>query len=221
MISNPLRDLARHPVRSGLALAGIAVTTAMLLDMVLLAGGIERSFERMLLGRGYQIRVSPKGTLPFDTEATIPGAAEVIRTIGTDRAIAAVGPLLGTSVYARQGDSLTTLFGYGVDPTAQALYQLEAGDDLTAGDSTGLLISATVANLLGLKIGDSAAPGRTARPSDGLGSGGAQAGRPRQGSLGLRLSGPAFGRRQPAGDAGPLAAPGRGSGLGDCGANQE
>lgn len=155
MISNPLRDLARHPVRSGLALAGIAVTTAMLLDMVLLAGGIERSFERMLLGRGYQIRVSPKGTLPFDTEATIPGAAEVIRSIGTDSAIAAVGPLLGTSVYARQGDSLTTLFGYGVDPTAQALYQLEAGDDLTAGDSTGLLISATVANLLGLKIGDS------------------------------------------------------------------
>jgi putative ABC transport system permease protein len=68
-----LRNLTRHPVRNGLALAGIAVTTAMLLNMVLLAGGIERSFGQLLLGRGYQIRISPKGTLPFDTEATIPG----------------------------------------------------------------------------------------------------------------------------------------------------
>ncbi len=72
---NVLRNLARHPIRTGLALAGIMVTTAMLLDMVLLAGGIERSFERLLLGRGFQVRVSPKGTLPFDTDATIPGAA--------------------------------------------------------------------------------------------------------------------------------------------------
>jgi putative ABC transport system permease protein len=155
VISNPLRDLARHPVRSGLALAGIAITTAMLLDMVLLAGGIERSFERMLLGRGYQIRVSPKGTLPFDTEATIPGAGTVIRAIQSDTAVVAAGPLLGSSIYARQGDSLVTLFGYGVDPTAQALYQLEEGKDLTTGDSLGLLISRPVATLLRLSIGDS------------------------------------------------------------------
>src|SRR5690606_35323726 len=32
------RNLSRHPIRTALALAGIMVTTAMLLDMVLLAG---------------------------------------------------------------------------------------------------------------------------------------------------------------------------------------
>jgi len=155
MISSPFRNLARHPVRSGLALAGIAVTTAMLLDMVLLAGGIERSFERMLMGRGFQIRISPKGTLPFDTEATIPGTGNLIRSILADSSIVQAGPVLGTSVYARRGDTLLTLFGYGIDPAAQAQYQLEAGADLTPGDTTGLLLSGPAARLIGAGLGDS------------------------------------------------------------------
>jgi putative ABC transport system permease protein len=122
---------------------------------VLLAGGIERSFERLLLGRGYQIRISPKGTLPFDTEATIPGIGGLIRAIRTDTAVAAAGAVLGTSIYARRGDSLVTLFGYGIDPTAQALYQVEEGDDLSPGDSTGLLLSSPAAALIGATVGDS------------------------------------------------------------------
>jgi len=154
MTPTPLRNLARHPIRSGLALAGIAVTTAMLLDMVLLSRGIERSFERMLLGRGYQIRVSPKGTLPFDTEATIPGIGAVRSAITADRAIAAAGPVVGALVYARRGDSLVTLFGYGIDPAAQALYQVEDGRDLTADDTAGVLVSAPAAALLGVAVGD-------------------------------------------------------------------
>jgi putative ABC transport system permease protein len=150
----PFRNLFRHRLRTGLAMAGIMVTTAMLLDMVLLAGGIERSFARLLLGRGFQIRVSPKGTLPFDTEATIPRVGKVRRTILSDSAVVAAGPLFGTSVYARRGDSLLTLFGYGVDPSAQALYQVESGDDLTVLDSTGVLLSRTVAQLLPAGPGD-------------------------------------------------------------------
>lgn len=150
----PVRNLFRHRIRTGLALAGIMVTTAMLLDMVLLAGGIERSFARLLLGRGFQIRISPKGTLPFDTEATIPRVSEVRRIILSDSAVVAAGPLFGTSVYARRGDSLVTLFGYGVDPSAQALYQVESGEDLTRFDSAGVLLSPTVAGMLAARPGD-------------------------------------------------------------------
>ena len=51
-----VRNLARHRIRTGLAIAGIMVTTAMLLDMVLLAGGIERSFARLLIGRCTSLR---------------------------------------------------------------------------------------------------------------------------------------------------------------------
>jgi putative ABC transport system permease protein len=149
-----LRNLLRHPIRTGLALLGIMVTTAMLLDMVLLAGGIERSFERLLLGRGFQIRVSPRGTLPFDTEATIPDYTGLRARLLADSTITAAGPLLGAALYARRGDSLVTLFGYGIDPQAQAVYQLESGADLTPGDTTGLLLSRPAARLLGASTGD-------------------------------------------------------------------
>lgn len=149
-----LKNLLRHPIRTALALAGIMVTTAMLLDMVLLAGGIERSFEQLLLGRGFQLRISPKGTLPFDTEATIPRGTAIRDLIAADPEVAAVGPMLGTSVYARRGDSLTTLFGYGIAPTAQAIYRLESGSDLGPADTTGLLLSGPAARLLRAGIGD-------------------------------------------------------------------
>lgn len=149
-----IRNLFRHPVRTLLAIAGIMVTTAMLLDMVLLAGGIERSFAQLLLGRGYQLRISPKGTLPFDSEATIPDAAGVARVVTADPAVTSVGAALGTAIYARRGDSLVTLFGNGIDPAAQAVYQVEEGADLAPGDSTGLLLSPPAAALLGARLGD-------------------------------------------------------------------
>ena len=103
----------------------------MLLDMVMLSGGIEKSFAELLLARGYQIRLTPKGTLPFDTEATLTERAVIVTALRADPAIEAAGAVLGTSLYGRQGDSLVTLFGYGIQPEAQALYTLEAGRDLS------------------------------------------------------------------------------------------
>jgi putative ABC transport system permease protein len=180
------RNLLRHPVRSGLAIAGITVTTAMLLDMVLLAGGIERSFERLLLGRGYQIRVSPSGTLPFDTEATIPGAAGLRAAFRSDPGVAAVAPLLGASVYARAGDSLVPLFAYGTDPAEQAIYQPVRGADLVPGDSLGVLLSAPAATRLGLGPGDTVTVVGRLDPQL------AAAGGARSGETALRFSRPAL-----------------------------
>ena len=148
------RNLLRHPVRSALAIAGITVTTAMLLDMVLLAGGIERSFERLLLGRGYQIRISPSGTLPFDTEATIPGATGLREAFKADSGVAGVAPLLGASAFARTGDTLVALFAYGIDPAEQGIYQMVSGSDLAAGDTLGVLLGAPAATRLGAVAGD-------------------------------------------------------------------
>jgi putative ABC transport system permease protein len=149
-----VKRLARQPLRTGLTLAGIAVAAAMLLDMVMLSGGIDRSFSDLLLGRGYQMRLTPKGTLPFDTEATIRGASAIVEALRRDPAVEAAGAVLGTSLYARRGDSLVTLFAYGVEPEAQSLYQLQAGRDLAPGDDAGLLLSEPAARLLGAGIGD-------------------------------------------------------------------
>ncbi len=148
-----VRNLGRHPLRTSLSLAGIAVAAAMLLDMVMLSGGIDKSFSEMLLARGYQIRLTPKGTLPFDTEAALPDAGGVVRALRAEPGIEAAGAVLGTSLYARVGDSLVTLFGYGVQPEAQAIYQVTAGADLNPGDSAGILVSEPAARLLGNDIG--------------------------------------------------------------------
>jgi putative ABC transport system permease protein len=149
-----LRNLWRHRVRTLLALLGLAVTSAMLLDMILLSGGLERSFEQLLLARGYQIRISPKGTLPFDSEASIGGARVLVDSLRREPGVESVAPLLGTAVYGRRRDSLVTLVGYGVDPANQGMYQVERGEDLDPGDSSGVLVSSAAAQAMQVSLGD-------------------------------------------------------------------
>jgi putative ABC transport system permease protein len=152
-----VRNLRRHPFRTALSIAGIAVASAMLLDMVMLRGGLEASFADLLLVRGYQIRVTPKGTLPLDSEATLPDATALIAAIRSDPGVASVAPLVATSIYGRRmggGDSLVTLFGYGIDPRDQGLYQLLRGADLAPDDSAGVLLSDASAAAIGAAIGD-------------------------------------------------------------------
>lgn len=152
-----VKSLGRRPLRTALSLAGIAVAAAMLLDMVMLSGGIDQSFAQLLLSRGYQIRLSPKGTLPFDTEASLTGTSAILAALRRDPAIEAAGAVLGTSLYGRVGDTLVTLFGYGILPEAQALYQVTAGKDLEPSDTLGVLLSDPAARLLKARIGDSIA----------------------------------------------------------------
>lgn len=152
-----LKNLRRHPLRTVLSLAGIAVASAMLLDMVMLSGGIEKSFNDLLLARGYQIRLTPKGTLPFDTEATITGASRVVGAIRSEPGVEAAGAVLGTSIYGRMSDSLVTLVGYGIQPEAQGIYQVLEGRDLLPGDTLGLLVGETAARILGAGVGDTVA----------------------------------------------------------------
>jgi putative ABC transport system permease protein len=149
-----LKSLLRHRLRTGLSIAGIAVSAAMLLDMVMLSGGIEKSFAELLLARGYQIRLTPRGTLPFDTEASLSGAGRLVAAIRQVPGVAAAGAVLGTSLYGRRADTLVTLFGYGIQPEAQALYTLTGGENLTAKDTLGVLLSPPAARLLGAGVGD-------------------------------------------------------------------
>jgi putative ABC transport system permease protein len=149
-----MKSLGRYPLRSALSLIGIAISAAMLLDMVMLSGGIEKSFSELLLARGFQIRLTPKGTLPFDTESTLEGAGRVIRVLRADPEVEAAGAVLGTSLYGRRGDSLLTLFGYGVEPEAQGLYTLLGGSDLSPDDTLGVLLSEPAAALLRAATGD-------------------------------------------------------------------
>jgi len=96
-----LKSLGRHRLRTALSIAGIAVSAAMLLDMVMLSGGIEKSFAELLLAKGYQIRLTPKGTLPFDTDATLSGVQSLSYAL-TDRENGVLNPL-GLNCFCRPG----------------------------------------------------------------------------------------------------------------------
>ena len=149
-----IKSLARRPLRTVLAVLGIAISAALLLDMVMLSGGIEKSFADLLSAKGYHIRLSPKGTLPFDTEATLRAAGSTVLRLRQDPAIAAAGAVLGASLYGGSPDSLVTLFGYGIQPEGQGLYWLQAGADLVPADTSGILLSSAAAGLLRAGVGD-------------------------------------------------------------------
>ena len=120
-------SLLRQRTRTILAVAGIAVSAAMLLDMVMLATGMRESFRSLLLAVGFQLRLAPKGTLPFDTEATIDGASEIIARVRAHPDVVAVSPILGGQLHIPRGDRTVTAFAIGLDPRSQGDYERVAG----------------------------------------------------------------------------------------------
>lgn len=130
IVSASLRSLLRRRGRTALALAGIAVSAALLLDMTMLASGLTVSFGELLGISGYSLRVTPRGILPFDSDAAIPGGDAVGARIRRVAGVRAVAPVLGAQFYRVAGDSAgAPLFTVGVDPRAQFLYRvLEGGE---------------------------------------------------------------------------------------------
>ena len=126
--------LRRHPARTTLAMLGIAVAAALLLDMVMLATGMSESFRSLLLTRGYQLRVSPKGTLPFDSEATIDGAGAIVRALRANPDIKAVSPTLGATLTI-DSSGIPSAFTLGLERDVQGDYTVEGGSDITRADS--------------------------------------------------------------------------------------
>src|SRR5262249_13132856 len=95
--------LTRHRSRTVLAMLGVAVSAAMLLDMVMVSSGMRESFRSLLLARGFQLRLSPKGTLPFDTDATIADASQVTRMLRALPDVETVSPVLGGQLHVSRG----------------------------------------------------------------------------------------------------------------------
>jgi putative ABC transport system permease protein len=127
-------SLRRHRARTALAVLGVAISAAMLLDMVMLSSGLRESFRDLLESRGFQLRMAPRGTLPFDTEATVPGAARIVATLRRDARVESVSPVLGATVHVRRDSGAVAAFGLGLDPSNQGDYELLEGEDATAPD---------------------------------------------------------------------------------------
>ena len=145
-------SLRRHASRTLLAMLGVAVSAAMLLDMVMLATGMRESFASLLGRNGFTIRVSPRGTLPFDTEATIGQAAGAATAIRAVAGVTDVAPVLGTTIHVLGRPEPVTAFALGIDPAVQGDYQLLEGRDPVAGDA--MVVSDALLRAAGARIGD-------------------------------------------------------------------
>jgi putative ABC transport system permease protein len=152
-------SLIRHRGRTALAVLGVAVAAAMLLDMVMLATGMRESFRELLLSRGFEIRLAPKGTLPFDTDATIPGVSAIIATLRTNPDIREISPVLGASIHVLAGNRDVSGSVLGIDPRVQGDYELLSGQDVTepkfivANDHLLTQLRAHVGDTLSVAIG--------------------------------------------------------------------
>ena len=150
-----VQNLLRQRLRTLLAVGGIAISAAMLLDMVMLSGGIEKSFGELLLAKGYQIRLTPKGTLPFDTEATLDRAGSVVDRLRRDAAIESAGAGSGHVAYTAAAEIRSSrCWVTAFNPRPRELYHLQRGRDLTPDDTLGVLLSPAVAGLLEAGVGD-------------------------------------------------------------------
>jgi putative ABC transport system permease protein len=151
IVAASLRALGRRRGRTALALAGIAVSAALLLDMTMLASGLTRSFGELLGVSGYALRVTPKGILPFDSEAGIPGGDAVGERIARIPGVKSVAPVLGAQFRVVRGDSAgAPLFTMGIRPGAQFLYRIVDGREPGAGE---VVVSEPMARLDGIRVG--------------------------------------------------------------------
>jgi putative ABC transport system permease protein len=133
--------LTRNRTRTLLAMLGVAVSAAMLLDMVMLSSGMRASFKDLLLSRGFQFRLVPRGTLPFDTDATIADASSITKTLETLGDVDAVSPVLGGQLHVDLGNRTAVAMALGGVAAVQGDYDVREGrapasaDELVANDA--------------------------------------------------------------------------------------
>ena len=145
-------SLVRHRARTALAILGVAVSAAMLLDMVMLSSGMRESFRGLLLSQGFQLRISPKGTLPFDTEATIRSADSLVALLRARPTVAAVSPVLGGQLHFPLAAATVTATALGVDPAVQGDYELVGGRHPAALNE--MVANDALLRALGRSVGD-------------------------------------------------------------------
>jgi putative ABC transport system permease protein len=124
----------------------------MLLDMVMLSTGMRESFRELLLSRGFELRLAPKGTLPFDTDATIPGVSAITNVLRRNPDIREISPVMGASIHIPAGNRDVSGTALGIDPSVQGDYELLAGHDVTSADA--MVVNDNMLRRLGLHLGD-------------------------------------------------------------------
>jgi putative ABC transport system permease protein len=124
------RNVVRHRLRTAFTVLALSIAVALLADMLMLSRGMEKTFYRVLSSVGYEVRVCPRGTLPFATDAVIEESGRVTEALARDPRVERSLRVLGTTLHV---DSLP-LFAMGVEGERQSLYRVVEGRDVTMAD---------------------------------------------------------------------------------------
>ncbi len=128
------RSLVRSRTRSALTILGVGVAGALLLDMTMLANGLQTSLGRVLEGMGYDLRLTPRGTLPFETDATIPDSGALTAALRRDGGLREVARVVGATAFVAGAEDShaagSPAFLLGVEPAGRGVYRDVVGSDL-------------------------------------------------------------------------------------------
>jgi putative ABC transport system permease protein len=162
------RTLVRRPRRLVLFVAGVTVAAAVLFDMVMLAEGLQRSLSDVLEATGYQVRVVPKGLLPFESGASIRDSRALAAELSADPRVVEASPLWGQTVYlSRPGDELRPRASFGYGAPVRTTPALRIRDGRTIQNPGDLIIDSLVAAEFGVRIGDTLLAGLEPDPAVG------------------------------------------------------
>ena len=145
-------SLLRHRARTLLAILGVAVSAGMLLDMVMLSSGMRESFRNLLVSQGFQLRISPKGTLPFDTEATIRDGDSIVTLLRGMTDVMAVSPVLGGQLHIPVANGAVATSALGIIPSVEGDYELVGGRQPARADE--MVANDALLRALGRNVGD-------------------------------------------------------------------
>ena len=145
-------SLLRHRARTLLAILGVAVSAGMLLDMVMLSSGMRESFRSLLVSQGFQLRISPKGTLPFDTEATIRDGDSIVTLLRGMTDVMAVSPVLGGQLHIPVANGAVATSALGIIPSVEGDYELVGGRQPARADE--MVANDALLRALGRNVGD-------------------------------------------------------------------
>jgi len=125
----------------------------------MLATGMRVSFRSLLVAQGFQVRLAPKGTLPFDTDATIPGASAIIRTLASRPDVVAVSPVLGAQLHVEHDSTAVSAAALGTLAAVQGDYRIVDGraptgdEEVAANEALLAAVAARVGDTLRVAAG--------------------------------------------------------------------
>ena len=149
MMRVAFRNVVRHRLRTLFTVLALSMAVALLADMLMLSRGMEKTFYRVLSSVGYEVRVCPRGTLPFGTDAVLDESARVVDAVQKDARVDRTLRVLGTTLYV---DSIP-VFAMGVEGERQSLYRVVEGRDVVSGYD--ILLNRNAMNAFHLSLGDS------------------------------------------------------------------